>query len=597
MKKNILVKTLAIGVIILFFGASVVSSINGDVSDVEIEILSTSTADWWNHDWECRKKITIDYSMVDDDLNDFPVLIYHESMDLADNAQSDGDDIVFVDEGNVKLDHEIEFYDDGDGELFAWVCIPSLSSSTDTVLYMYYGNPDCGNQQDPEQVWDSNFIGVYHMSESSGNVIDSTSNDRNIPVGNAPMYGENGKIAKCMQFDGNNDYFEKSNYYDVSTLSAVTLEIWTELPSSSWGEKYPYAVTLGRGHNYVQALGLRWVGSQNSASYKKFDMRAARYGIPDAAQSTMFNPGSGFYYQTGIYTNNYVTIYVDSIQYENNTASNNNFNDFTDDYIEIGRASRKYAGWEYHSGKFDEIRISKIVRSSEWISTSYNNQNDPESFIEFGEHSTNYEPIADFTYSKIGGLEVRFDGSKSYDPDGTIILYEWNFGDGNNGVGMFVNHIYSVSEIYDVTLTVTDNSSHMDDITKNIEVINHPPGKPLINGPPTGDIGETYSYTLLSIDPDEDDVYYEVDWGDGTVENWIGPYPSNEVQIVSHSWSNKGNYTIKARAKDIYGEIGEWESLEVSMPKNKPFNINPLFLRFLEQHPNLFPILRQLLGL
>ena len=77
------------------------------------------------------------------------------------------DDVLFMDGPGVatRLFHEIEFFDDGSGELVAWVNIPSLSAGEDTVLYLYYGNPDSGNQQDPEDVWDSNYVLVQHMND------------------------------------------------------------------------------------------------------------------------------------------------------------------------------------------------------------------------------------------------------------------------------------------------------------------------------------------------------------------------------------------------------------------------------------------------
>ena len=63
----------------------------------------------------------------------------------------------------------------------------------------------------------------------------------------------------------------------------------------------------------------------------------------------------------------------------------------------------------------------------------------------------------------------------------------------------------------------------------------------------------------------------------------------------SHSWDEQGSYIIRARARDIYGAESDWAELEVSMPKTKITN-SP-FITFLQNHPNLFPLLRQILGL
>jgi len=125
-----------------------------------------------------------------------------------------------------------------------------------------------------------------------------------------------------------------------------------------------------------------------------------------------------------------------------------------------------------------------------------------------------------------------------------------------------------------------------------------PPEAPKINGPQTGKSRHVYTYKFVSEDPDADDVYYHILWGDDDFEEWIGPYKSDEVVFVNHSWPKKGTYTIMARAKDVYGAIGEWGTLEVTMPKNKPHIFNfPLLSWLFERFPNVFPVLRYLLGL
>ena len=73
----------------------------------------------------------------------------------------------------------------------------------------------------------------------------------------------------------------------------------------------------------------------------------------------------------------------------------------------------------------------------------------------------------------------------------------------------------------------------------------------------------------------------------------IGPYDSNEEITPSHQWLKRGNYIIQVKAKDCNDEESDWATLELSMPKNKI--INP-FERFLENHPCMLPMLKQLLG-
>jgi len=129
------------------------------------------------------------------------------------------------------------------------------------------------------------------------------------------------------------------------------------------------------------------------------------------------------------------------------------------------------------------------------------------------------------------------------------------------------------------------------------DTLNKPPSAPTIEGEGNGDAGTEYEYSFKSIDPNNDDIaVYIVDWGDDIdKELIIGPFASGDEAFASHRWSEPGDYVIRAKSKDIYSAESEWATSEVSMPKNKA--INTPFLRFLEQHPHLFPLLRQLLGL
>ena len=131
-----------------------------------LSIQTTDAAGWWNANWLHRKMITIDHTKVAASLADFPVLIDISDSDLALKAQQNGGDIVFVDSAVNKLNHEVEYYDNNTGHLIAWVKVPSLSSTSDTVLYMYYGNVAASSQQNPAAVWDSNYVMVQHLEET-----------------------------------------------------------------------------------------------------------------------------------------------------------------------------------------------------------------------------------------------------------------------------------------------------------------------------------------------------------------------------------------------------------------------------------------------
>ena len=102
---------------------------------------------------------------------------------------------------------------------------------------------------------------------------------------------------------------------------------------------------------------------------------------------------------------------------------------------------------------------------------------------------------------------------------------------------------------------------------------NEPPSSPNINGPTSGKPGIIYYYSLSTIDPEGDQVYYYLDWGDDTNSGWIGLNESGEIINVSHVWQKNGNYDIYVRAKDKYDAVSDWNIFEVVMPKNNALNL------------------------
>ncbi|MFO7676778.1 MAG: M14 family zinc carboxypeptidase [Thermoplasmatota archaeon] len=142
------------------------------------------------------------------------------------------------------------------------------------------------------------------------------------------------------------------------------------------------------------------------------------------------------------------------------------------------------------------------------------------------------------------------------------------------------------------SVQVTLDSAEILDIP--LQIINDNPTIPIINGPTSGKAGSAYKYTFESTDPDNDFIFYYIDWGDGTVEDWIGPYVSGQQIIINHQWDEQGIYTIKAKAKDIYDAESEWGYLEIEMPVTKNAFVNPFILRNLQHYPFLTYLLKSI---
>src|SRR5579863_4651657 len=136
------------------------------------------------------RAITIDHTRVPNtDQTNFPVLISNTYSYLATAANggnvtnANGYDITFTSDaaGTSPLAFEQEFYSPSTGKVSYWVKVPMLSHTTDTVIYMFYGNPSVTTDQSNKMaVWDSNYAGVWHLPNGSTlSASDSTSNANN----------------------------------------------------------------------------------------------------------------------------------------------------------------------------------------------------------------------------------------------------------------------------------------------------------------------------------------------------------------------------------------------------------------------------------
>jgi outer membrane protein assembly factor BamB len=184
---------------------------------------------------------------------------------------------------------------------------------------------------------------------------------------------------------------------------------------------------------------------------------------------------------------------------------------------------------------------------------------------------------------------MQFTGTSSggYQPH----RYLWEFGDTQTSEEQNPIHTYTSPDNYDVVLTVTDDKSNteIDTTFAWIQESNTAPDKPTINGPIQGTVGVTYDYTFSATDPDDSIVYIYVHWGDGSDTGWKGPYDSGQEVTFSHKWTTENTFTINAQAKDPYDAEGPWETLDVTIPRDKSTS-NVLF-RLMER----FPMLQKLL--
>lgn len=175
---------------------------------------------------------------------------------------------------------------------------------------------------------------------------------------------------------------------------------------------------------------------------------------------------------------------------------------------------------------------------------------------------------------------------------------------GSSNENQYISRIMSSGsrDVHEMDLTLSVGWIGNGDIDISITILNKeemgnlPPSPPQITGPASGKTGTSYDYTFVSTDPNGDNVFYCIDWGDDTEEVCAGPFPSGVSQTMSHTWNVEGTYSIKAKAIDIFDAESTWGTLEVAMPKNINPDDNQILIKILQILINTFPSLETILG-
>lgn len=338
---------------------------------------------WYNVSWGFRKKITIDKDKVNATLSNFPVIINLASdNDIKDEALASANDILFTSsDGTTKLKHEIQRYTTGTGELIAWVKIPSLSSSADTDIYIYYGNAGAADQSDAENVWDANYKMIQHMKDNTtSSTLDSTANnhDGTKLAENSPVVNTSGKIGSCQQFDGFNDEIIVTDHADLDLSGNFTIEAWLNYVDISAGGVFISKFWDGSTRAYDAGI--------TASGQLTLLIRPAGDGADTIVYSAdgVITTGT-WYHVVMLYDGTNYQWYVDGVASGSAVTKANPDTNNAD--LNIGDRSHPSSN-VYMDGKIDEVRISSTNRAVTLLTTQHNNQNNPGTFYSLGAEET-----------------------------------------------------------------------------------------------------------------------------------------------------------------------------------------------------------------
>lgn len=380
-------------------------------------IAYTIEAPWYDSAWSYRVPITIPADKVNADLTDFPVYVDLSTLPAGfhTNVKANGADIrMTLANGTSEIPVEVVFYDTATdtGELHFK---GTIDGDVDTLFWLYYGNaaasiPARNSTYGSENVWTNNYKAVYHMQQDpSGNgtdaVLDSTSALNHLTPSGAPVLGTGKLAGRSIVFDGVNDQLKDTDQVWPDATNTTTIQFWSNFASADGAQN----ATIYR---YGDSGASRHSSHAPWANDIYFDFGAVSGAGRVSGSYTPYDDKYSFVHLTSNGSTS-KRIYIDgAVVYSNDVTADAPAGDKT------GLAIGSGVDTEYHKGTIDEWRASTVERTSTWISTEHNNQNDPATFSVAGAQET--APITTTSITKSSQYAIVTEGRITTESSGTI---------------------------------------------------------------------------------------------------------------------------------------------------------------------------------
>ena len=343
-------------------------------------------ADWYDLDWGYRLPISISREKVDGDLAGFPVLIDLGNGELTGKAQATAADVLFTtDNGTSKLSHEVELYDPGSGRLIAWVNVPVLSASADTLIYVYYGNGECAAQEAAALVW-SGHHGVWHLGEASVDEhADAVHLDSSVSANHGSQTGNGrapGKVGFGQSFDGDDDEITISNS-DSFALGDASATVSAWIKTSSVVEMGIMVKSPVDSHIANDKLfGVNHTEGKLGVDQGWVDYLAGTSDITD----DIWHQVVWVQRRDAAGDQELWELWVDGVKEGEKHATTSA--DVLGHIVRLGGAVPDSYFPNRWRGFLDEVRVSHVARGRDWIKASFANQHQPNVFYFVGPEQT-----------------------------------------------------------------------------------------------------------------------------------------------------------------------------------------------------------------
>jgi hypothetical protein len=343
----------------------------------------------WGNGYSYRRTITIDHTQLTASVSAFPVLVSGTLAYLATVANggnvtsASGYDVIFTSDsaGSSIIPFERVIYVAASGVVEFWIQVATVSNSADTLIYMFYGNGAVSTDQSNQTgTWDSNFVAVWHLGDGTTlSLADSTSNANNgTNHGGTAAAGQIGGAMALVAASSQYADMGSGSSIEINGASkAFTIEAWVKQTATGVVPRVVSNMNAATTSGYE--LLIIGVGSN------QFRCQIGTGSAQSNADSSAGLTNGTWAYAAATYASSTGKSYLNAgsvgSQTFNNTIGSSGQN------VNIGRVPGAVA--DYFGGSIDEVRISKIARSGDWITACYANQKPSSTLVAIGSATTN----------------------------------------------------------------------------------------------------------------------------------------------------------------------------------------------------------------
>jgi hypothetical protein len=331
---------------------------------------------------------------VQSDQTNFPLLVRLNKGNFNfSQAKSDGGDLRFADSTGALLSYEIERFDATNKIGEVWVLIPSVKGNNNSQWFkMYWGKSSATSIGSSSAVFTASngYVGVWHLN---GAFTDATSYGNN-GTNTATTANASANIAAGRTFDGSTTSIDVGGGSTGSSLhasSAVTVEGWANPTTLAASQK----IIMKPFTSNANPLTEYDIGVNSSGTVAKMQVNTGGTVAPLSGTTKAAYTTGAWSYVAGTYDGANMRLYFNGTE-DTSKAVTGTITDYAQT-AKIG--TNVWVSAQTWNGSLDEIRVSNVARSGDWVKLCYQNQVSGSSVVQIGNRPGDFTKSAQFTFN------------------------------------------------------------------------------------------------------------------------------------------------------------------------------------------------------